>query len=431
MLYSTVIHAQDSTVRQPAVTYNNRLYNLYNYTCPTLNYVFNENMQPGELNRITVYGDYSANSKAVPAAFGYDLLFGYNVPEALIDRVDERLRHHLHYEDNVKAGATYEHYLQKWDGTFFASYNQRDMQNISASKQTYELLFYGNARFEGDTANLSNLMLQSFVYNQYTLGVKKTINTSKYQMQLGISLSFLQVVNNQDIATGGDTWLYTAPYGEYLDANYQLTFNSALNGAPKFTQLNGEGVSGDFDLSVWNKDKWKLSFDISDIGTMFFNNNPVNYSASNFVHFQGITLPNLASFSSQTFDTLNIDSAVRSELPKKTRNNYMLDVPFTINLIFSKPILHDRLVLNAGVQYYNVEGYHIYGYVKTNYFINPTTVISASAGVGGYSLFNLGFEFAKTWKYFDLAIGSGNLIGLALPTLYNGSGLYIRAGTTF
>ena len=58
-------------------------------------------------------------------------------------------------------------------------------------------------------------------------------------------------------------------------------------------------------------------------------------------------------------------------------------------------------------------------------------VISASAGAGGYSLFDLGFEFAKSWKYFDLAVGSSNLIGLVAPSIYPGSGLYLRLGTTF
>ena len=55
-------------------------------------------------------------------------------------------------------------------------------------------------------------------------------------------------------------------------------------------------------------------------------------------------------------------------------------------------------------------------------------VISASAGAGGYSLFDLGFEFAKYWKYFDLAVGSSNLIGLVAPGYYSGSGLYLKLG---
>src|ERR1700721_4194101 len=90
MLCIIFANAQDSTGHKIATTYNNRLYNLYNYTSSTLNYVFDENMQPGALNRITAYGDFSANGRAVPAAFSYDLLFGYDVPDALKDRVDNR-----------------------------------------------------------------------------------------------------------------------------------------------------------------------------------------------------------------------------------------------------------------------------------------------------------------------------------------------------
>ena len=58
-------------------------------------------------------------------------------------------------------------------------------------------------------------------------------------------------------------------------------------------------------------------------------------------------------------------------------------------------------------------------------------VVSASAGAGGYSLFDLGFEFAKTWKYFDVALGSSNLLGLIVPGYYSGGALYLKLGTTF
>jgi len=58
-------------------------------------------------------------------------------------------------------------------------------------------------------------------------------------------------------------------------------------------------------------------------------------------------------------------------------------------------------------------------------------IFSASVGAGGYSLCDVGVEFAKSWKYFDFAVGSSNLLGLVLPNYYSGSAFYLRLGTTF
>ncbi len=75
--------------------------------------------------------------------------------------------------------------------------------------------------------------------------------------------------------------------------------------------------------------------------------------------------------------------------------------------------------------------YYVYGFAKVNYFIKPDMVFSASAGAGGYSLFNLGAEFSKSWKYFDFTVGSSNLIGLMAPTHFPGAAVYLRMGTSF
>ncbi|HWB63972.1 MAG TPA: hypothetical protein VG603_10705, partial [Chitinophagales bacterium] len=114
-----------------------------------------------------------------------------------------------------------------------------------------------------------------------------------------------------------------------------------------------------------------------------------------------------------------------------SNNRYTLFMPFSAQLAFSKPLLHDRLVLSAGLQYRFIPGYYPYGYVKVNYFLKKDMVISGSAAAGGYSKFNLGFEFAKSWKYFDFTIGSSNLIGLFMPGYFPGTALFLRMGTSF
>lgn len=435
VLLSLVLCAQDSIQNSAkaidtvtAVPYNRST--LYNYTSLTINNLYSENLAPDTRNRITVDFDYSANSNGAPMSMVYALLFRNEITPALKGRGSNNIKDMLRLEDFMKTGLTYRHHIKRWDGEVFFSYHHRQMRNVSATKGLYDLVFYGNARFAGDTVDISNLRVQNYIYNQYTGGIRKQIDYGKLQMEFGIGLSFLQIINQQDISTR-DSWIYTAEDGDTIKVKYDLTFNNAREGANTFFQRNGLGASGDIHLAFMNRDKWKLSVDFSDVGYMYFRKTPVNYSAAKEIEFRGIVLPNLLNFSPQTFDTLNLDSAVRSYLPTKTNNQYNLFIPFTASIAFSKPLLNNRLVLTFGYQYRFLPGYYGYGYVKANYFMKKNMVVSVTGGGGGYSWFNLGVEFSKRWKYFDLTIGSSNLLGTLIPTHYTGTGLYLRLGSCF
>lgn len=453
---ATNIEAQDTTATAPAASglYNENTpiaikerakhhhhakafadtlpnYRLYNYSANSINNLFDDKIRPGANDRIDLDFDFFGNSNRVPALFGYDLLFNAPITQALIDRTDKMLTNTLKFEEYMKTGWSYKRYLKKIDAVLIVGYDYRQMLNLSGPKQAFETFFYGNARFEGDTASLSNIRFQFYNYNQFTLGIYKTIDYGRYQMEIGVTGSMLQAINNLDIETDNNTWLYTAPYGEYLLANYNITFNQGWDGAPRFFGNTGFGGSGDFHLAFKNKDRWKLSFDLSDLGVMTFRKTPTNYNGAQYDSIVGIYLPSITNLSAQTFDSLNLDSTLKSKLPGKSNNQYTTFMPFSFSATFSKPIMHDRLVLNFGFQYRDIPGYYAYGYAKVNYFIKPGMVFSASVGSGAYSLCNIGVEFSRSWKYFDFTVGTSNLLGLALPAYYPGSALYLRLASPF
>lgn len=403
---------------------------LYNYTSSSLNNFFNEDFRSDAQFRGTIDFDYYGNSNSVSQSIAYAMFLKTRITQKMIDATDKRIKNTMKFEDNMNIGYSFRVYLKKWDGIFTFGLHHREMRNISGPKDAFELIFYGNARFENDTADLSNINFNNFIYNQYSVGIAKKIDYGNYQMQFGFSGAFLQVINHQQIFTKTSS-LYTAPDGEYIDINYDLTFNNAREGATKFGQLNGLGGAGAVNLGFMNKDKWKVTLDISDVGYLMFRKNPVNYSAAKNIHFQGIVIPDLLNFSSQTFDTLNLDSAVRSYLPTKSTNQYSVFLPFTAQLVFSKPLLKNKLVLNAGLMYRYLPGYKVYGYVKANYFIQPTMVFSGSIGAGGYSICNVGVEFSKVWRHFDLTVGTSNLPGLIAPNALPGTSLYLRLASSF
>jgi hypothetical protein len=403
---------------------------LYNYTGISLNNPFNTTWREGAHNRITIDFDYFNNSNAAPANLTYAFLFKNEITNGMKDLTNSRIKKDLRYDDYMKTGLTYQHHFDKWNGTVILGYYHRQLRNISAPKEAFETVFYGNARFEGDTANFSNLNFSNNLYNQLSLGIHKQIDYGKYQMSLGIVGSFLQSFNHQEIRTN-EAWIYTAQDADSLSINYDLSMNLGKEGATKFFELNGAGASVDFNLSFANKDKWKLAIDLFDVGYMTFRKNPVNYSGQKFVVFKGITLPSLIDFSPSTFDTLNLDSALRTNLPSKGTGKYSIFMPFTAHVAFSKPLMNNRLVLTVGLQYRHLPGYYAYGYAKVNYFIKPDIQFGASVGSGAYHLCNVGVEFSKSWKYFDLTLGTSNLLGVVAPMYFPGSSVFLRLGSSF
>lgn len=401
---------------------------VYNFASVGLSSVFNDPIREGANNRVTVDFDYLSNSNAAPASFVYAMLFKGPISNPLKDRITNRLSKYLHFEDNMKTGVTYQRYFQKWGGSAFIGLHHRQTRAIRAHKQTFETIFYGNARFEDDTANFSNFYFQNYIYNQLSVGIKKEIDYGKYQMEFGVSGSFLQCINNQDISTR-NTSIYTAPDGEFLNIVYDVRFNTAREGATNFGQMNGAGASADFHLAFKNRDKWRIAFDMTDVGYLTFRKTPVNYNGANQIQFKGIVLPELINFSSLTFDTLNIEDTLRSKLPSRSTSKYSVFMPFSAQLVFSKPI--GKFVIHAGLLHRYMPGYYVYGFAKMNYFIKPDMQITASVGAGGFSLFNLGFDFTKSWKYFDLTVGSSNLGGLLLPPYLPGGSVYLRLASSF
>jgi hypothetical protein len=71
--------------------YRAKSYLLYNYTELQGNNAFNQEFRGDAFDKVIITGDVFANSKGVPAALAFDLLFNQPVSEALINRADKQL----------------------------------------------------------------------------------------------------------------------------------------------------------------------------------------------------------------------------------------------------------------------------------------------------------------------------------------------------
>jgi hypothetical protein len=378
-------------------------------------------VQPHDINSIQLDIDFHMNSNAMPTTFAGAFLTQKEITPNMINRVLGYTKKDIKYEDELKAGLAYKHLFKKKDITLYASYYHRNLRSLTTSHDAFQLIFEGNAPFENKTASLNDITFQDLMYNQYSVGVSKSTG----HFFFGINASYLQGFTDQQVKNPNGS-LYTAPYGEYLDVAYNMTFNEATSGASHFFDRNGQGASTDLQFG-YSTEKMHFSVTVQDLGVIRWARHPVSYRGDTSLTFQGIGIGDITSIVGSG-PNINLDSVVNALSPKKNTNAYNTILPATFQATFSylfKLKKHD-MIFTAGVNTRLLYHYYAYGYVKTTFLLDHKWSTSVSAGAGGYSLFNLGWDVGKSWKNLDFLIGTNNLIGCIVPMYYPGSSFYVR-----
>ncbi len=382
---------------------------------------------PQSTNSLQLDIDFHMNSNALTTHFAGAFLTRSDITPDMINRTLGFTRKDIKYEDELKAGLAYKHYFKKQSITLYASYYTRNMRQVMTSHDAFQLIFEGNKPFENKTASLSDIYFNNLMYNQYSIGVSK----SDGHFFMGINISYLQGYMNQNLRNPSGS-LYTAPLGQYLNVAYDMTFNEATTGSSKFFDLNGQGVSTDLQFG-YSSEKSRFTFSIQDLGYISWGRHPVNYKVDTSFTFNGIQINDITNISGSGIQGLNLDSVLTALGPKKSNKTYQTLLPATIQATYSYlfKLKKHGMILSAGVNTRFMAHYYAYGYIKTTFLLDHNWATSVSAGAGGYSLFNLGFDVGKRWKHIDFLLGTSNLIGCIVPMYYPGSSFYLRLAAHF
>lgn len=383
--------------------------------------------EPASANSLQLDIDFHMNSNAIFTTFAGAFLTKNDITSNMINRVLSYAPKTIKYEDELKAGLVYKHYFKKKAITLYASYYHRNLRSLTTSRDAFELVFEGNKPFENKTASLNDITFQDLMYNQYSIGASK----SDGHFFIGVNVSYLQGFTNQQLKNLNGS-LYTAPYGEYLDVSYNAVYNQAASGATHFFDQNGQGFSADFQLA-YSTEKSRFTLSLQDLGYITWGKQPLNYQGDTSLTYNGVVINNLTNISSNGANGLNLDSTINTLSPHKSNTAYSTTLPATIQASYSYlfKLKKHHMVFTAAVNTRLLYHYYAYGYVKTTFLLNQNWATSVSAGGGGYSLFNLGFDVGKHWKNIDLLLGTQNLLGCLVPMYYPGSSFYLRFAAHF
>lgn len=289
-------------------------------------------------------------------------------------------------------------------------------------KDLFDLAFYGNRRFAGDTAFLDNTSFEFLRYQQIQAGL---VNATEKGNRFGFALSYLKGEENLSLSVNRAR-LVTDERGESLDADLSFEFLKSDTSDKGMDAFNGWGVSSDlfseFKLTVAGKNAL-FRAEINDIGFIRWNENAMVYKADTSLHFEGVFIRDIFQVNDSVLKTLSPDTISDGFQSALTRKTYTTFLPSVMRL--SWMMESGKVICHVGISHRLLANYALLATMKGGYKISPFITASGKVSYGGYGKFSFGMEMNCSFRNYSLVLGTGNLDGFMLKKYSGGNSGYL------
>lgn len=368
--------------------------------------------------------DFEAGSTGMSSKMVDKLVFGGYISKELKDESSKNLRGvnyfgiALNYNMGafIKGGKNYD---------FLISAGNQEILNARYTKDVFNLMFYGNQMYKGQTANLSNCNINALRFQEVKFGAMlKNIDSVG---KIGVSVSFLKGEQLFYINTLKNSGLYTSPDGGELVFNSDFSMALSDTSNKRLTGFNGVGASADIYFETSYKShvgkRSVLIVNANNIGFIHWLNNSVQYSSDSMLRFSGYQINNINDLKDSAISRINRDSLLHN-LAHARKENFNVNIPTNLIII-------NRIFFGAQQRYCFSFGFrHIFNANYVPYvFIEPELkwkqlTFNLHTGYGGYVRLNVGASMMWNGKGWFVKLGSNSLQGYILPTTAYGQGLF-------
>jgi hypothetical protein len=322
----------------------------------------------------------------------------------------------LHDENRLGAELVYgikyknhsSHLFGKPSWGWYASVENIGFYHGEFSKNAFDLVFYGNTRFAGDTTNLSNVNFESLQYQKLTFGGFNKTNHSY------VGISFLKGQSYRNLKVDRAD-LYTAPLGEEISMNLHANYRQSDTLKNGIDAFNGWGLSTDlvFYLNVGkNKNvKFQNAFKIAiqDLGFIQWNNKSLQTNLDSNYYFNGFEVNDLFDSTSYNFSERIKDSLEVNPIQKTMTTA----LPFSFS--FSKiadPNSGEKIQGIYGVRMRAFSNYKPLFFAGIFYQPIKNLNMNLYTSVGGYGTFRIGYSvYARMIKNMNFSLACNDLLG--------------------
>tara|TARA_B100001939_G_scaffold306353_1_gene285835 strand:+ start:4523 stop:5776 length:1254 start_codon:yes stop_codon:yes gene_type:complete len=188
----------------------------------------------------------------------------------------------------------------------------RNIINVSVSKDLIRLALFGNYNYQNQNLNISNTNIRLTRFQQCRFSY--SFNYKKLNVKTGLSYIVGNYLTSYNVKSGN---IYTANYGSLIDVNYEMSaFISDTANLNPFAN-NGNGFAYDLVINFKLKD-----FDIKaymyDFGSIKWNPSSIIYNADSTFIFSGVEVDNILNFNDSILEEYSNNEIFTNENSKIT-----------------------------------------------------------------------------------------------------------------
>lgn len=308
---------------------------------------------------------------------------------------------------------------------FLIGMKSQQNSNATFTRDFFSLLFYGNQRFAGQTANFAGTSINALRFQELKIGA--IMHRVDSVAKIGVSLSFIKGEQLAYFKANKNSSLYTSPDGSELVINSQFNIALSDTGNKNVFAFNGIGASADIFFETPYKSKLGkrsvLTVNANNIGFIHWRNNSVQLSSDSVLKFQGYKVDNILDLRDSTLKKINGDSLLKSLTNARTES-FNINIPTNLVLINRIYFENPHYAFNTGFRYIFNANYRPYVFIEPEY-IHGKFMYSIHLGYGGYNLLNTGFSVTYNSKHLFVKLGSNSVQGFIMPDKTFGQGVYL------
>lgn len=310
---------------------------------------------------------------------------------------------------------------QKWG--FFAEYTRSNQLAGKLGKNLADLFYNGNAKYAGETLSTEDDWIQQYQLHSLGLGVFKPFEALGKKWLLKSNVNLL-AGSNLFRAEIRKLELYTEPYGEYIDADFDFSIWES-NG----NFLAGSGLSLDVAIGVELNDKSSAAIKVQSLGFISWSQSATHeVSGNTSTRIEGLPLKyeNLGNFDNEAIDEF-VDSLSGLLLPDTAPSAGQWNLPIRYGFNYSTGAT-DNLNILVSAEY--IPQFGLYptvmgglGWNKKNF------LLSVEAGLNKAGQFSSGIGIGYLGKQFFAQARSAGVEGFF--TSNTNTSVYITSGFLF
>jgi hypothetical protein len=316
--------------------------------------------------------------------------------------------------------------------SYLIGFKDQRIFNSSFTKDFYQLVFYGNKPYLGETKKLSGSSINSLRFQELKLGfIWHKIDTTA---KVGVSISILKGQQLFYIKAKEGSSLYTNIDGTELQ--FSSNFNMAISDTSKNSNpfsYSGVGASADIFFETPYKSKIGkgsvLTVNANNIGFLHWFDNSVQYSSDSTFKFEGYHIDNILDLKDTTLAAINRDSIIKNTT-NAHQESFNVNIPTNL-LIINKIRFTNKFILGTGFRYLFNSNFKPYFFTDAEYEFTKKITGALHIGYGGYSKLNIGLAFSYNSPSWFFRLGSNSLQGYISPKNTYGQGAFVSIAKKF